>query len=211
LNKHARLTGLAVAITTLALSANVEAQNAFNDFGPGQSFNQDASWAVTGSLYGDYTFAPEFTSAASGSLYNIIVAIGSYVPSIVNLTLFADNGGTPGTVMETWTGVSLPSSLDITPVVFTNAVSGVSLVAGQNYWLAFTAGTPRTQEGWRVNSIGLNGPLSFSTDGGMTWPPALPAILPAFSVEVTPEPVPMAVLGLGVVPLILLRRRTPRK
>ena len=95
-----RFNALAVAVAALCLSTAVQAQNAFNTFGPGQSYMGGEEYVVEGSLSynGPLWIAMEFTSAASGHLVNVTAPLDIYPPLVTTakFTLLNDNGGTLG-------------------------------------------------------------------------------------------------------------------
>jgi hypothetical protein len=124
----------------------------------------------------------------------------------IDLRLYSDAGGEPGTVLETFHATGLPAfgSTDNTLTTFTSALHSL-LQAGQEYWLLpFASGD--TGVAWNDNSTGANSvALSHETEP-TTW-----QILPfspqgAFRVNgspaAVPEPSTLTLLGLGTLALL---------
>jgi hypothetical protein len=214
MKNNVRVFSFCAVVVAISLSASSQAQNAFNTFGPGQSYNTGTGWTISGSSFTFGNFAPAmgFTSAATGNLDNVALALGGIAGTGVVVSLFTDNAGMVGTVLESWTVTSMPSfGSGGAPVVLANAVSGLSLTAGTSYWLGAAPIDAGSLAAWNWNNQGITGPFSDSADGGMTYPTPRKDTLSAFSVTVTPEPSSIAVMGLGLLPLLTLRRKSARK
>lgn len=120
-----------------------------------------------------FTEANLFTPSASGSVSQIDVAVG-YVSGVNSfyVDIDADDGGKPGSVLASFTGLS--SNTDFRKccgLVTISGISGLSLSAGTNYWLVVgpTDLNSTTWEEWNRNSVGVSGLGLYSTDGGQTW------------------------------------------
>jgi hypothetical protein len=192
---------MVAALGLLAVAASARADVAFSDFGPGDTFNTTTGLSIFGSgafsgALGMATNEAEFTSAASGSLTSVEVAVGyDGGPNSFTVTLYADNAGSPGTALESFSLTNAPAfGTSFTPETFTS-VSLPTLTAGTSYWLGVAASDPNssTDGAWNFNSMGALG-----TDVRPPNAPATSTTLPAFAVNVTAVPEPSS-LALGLV------------
>src|SRR5690242_12440091 len=98
-------TALFLGVTVSPLSVQANTVDIFNTFGPGHSRDIGAAYEV-GSANGviTYTTAMAFTPSITSPLFAVDVAIGSasVTGTQFNLALVADNGGQPGSVIESW-------------------------------------------------------------------------------------------------------------
>jgi hypothetical protein len=86
----------------------------------------------------EWWHAAAFTPSADATATKVTVSIGylAGAGSII-LSLNADNGGIPGTVLEQWTLGDLGQSGTCCSVQ-SKKVSGIALTAGQQYWIVAT-------------------------------------------------------------------------
>jgi len=152
----------------------------------------DDAWCIMGSAPGPAcastpagaTQAPEvaapFTPSATGSLLSLNLAL--HYESGTNgavISLLRDSGGVPGSVLESWTVMNLPTGVPPAPTTVTDT-QGVRLEAGQQYWVAVQPLGADTLVWWSWNSQGLAGGMA---NNGLYWQPLNSGEgLPAFSV-----------------------------
>jgi len=209
-----------VVVLTLLFASAAHAVVIFDSFGPGYEFNGGQGSPVTGSAtidgYDRWDVACGFIAGASGGLDSIILAMAigdDRVPvNQLALSLCSDASGQPGGVIESWTipvpvdyGFGIPH-----PPFQASSVLKPTLAAGTQYWLMSEAATDQSILVWNDNSIGDWGPVSTRTNGG-AWS-IYSGLRGAFQVNGTaqavPEPATVALFGLGVVALVLRRRKT---
>jgi hypothetical protein len=218
----------ALALATVATAS--QAVVAFDNFGPGDTYNTGVGWTVAGSAAdtGPIRLAFQFTSGASGMLDKIILPVqftsGTNKAAVI---LRNDSGG----VLGNWILSSLPGGLPnfgsgAAPLVITNPFTDPNLYPhlvlndGSDYWLEVApdenvpGGTDTGADSklaWNLNSIGDLGYRGSSTDNGATYEYMGDQWRGAFRVELVETgtgavPGPMAALPF-VVGLLAARRR----
>jgi hypothetical protein len=166
----------------------------------------------------DQAIGLQFISAASGVVDNVAVGLtnnyGANDPILVSL--YSDNSGQFGTLLESWNLGPVPSNSTPGPMpTVHNSLPSVSLTGGQAYWITLIATGYDTgdaiclaQPGYTAGLSGFAG----SHDGGVTWSfndSVDPSNDYGFSVTVAaPEPAPIAALGAGILGLMLRKRRS---
>ena len=145
--------------------------------------------------------AAKFVATSSGilSFLEIAADTGGNGTFQENFELRLDNGGVPGTVIDT-IAVNLPNS---PMLVSGNSTSHPALTAGQAYWLEDTI-PPTALVGMRLSSPGVSGVVLGSSTNNGPWESVCPScggLLPAFALvsqdAATPEPSTGA-LSIGV-------------
>jgi|GEM_PF-1344263 len=186
---------------------------AFNSFGPGNTYLTTVGWGVEGaSTSAGYRGQAEwFVPGVSGNLSSIQLALfRSSGSGRSNIYLAQDNGGIPGTILESFLNVLSPGG-----VLTLNSTAQSLLQAGNEYWLCAEPADSTTVSGWYYNNQSqANGFAYERSQWGWTAfgpPPAVPAS-GVFRVSVTPVPEPSAVglAGLGLGLLVFTARKFSR-
>ena len=116
--------------------------------------------------------ANQFTSVASGSVTQIDIAVG-YASGVNTFyaSLWTSNNGLPGTQLARWDNLSSGTSFGQCCGVVSIMTTGLSLVAGNQYFLVLGPEniSSNTLEWWNLNNTGVTGLDPYSTDGGFTW------------------------------------------
>lgn len=210
-----RVLGLAALGLVVMSAASRADQTVFNNFGPGNSYFDDLGETVSGPNVssGSFTPAQEFDPSASGKLTTIDIALSFFSGANTgNVFLADDNGGKPGTILESWTVNNLPAfgpPNDHSPTLLSSTLN-LQLTAGTHYWLYATASNANILV-WNVNSIRELGVTDLSTNGGSTWTSFSNNTQGAFRVSVSSVPEASSLFGMGsllaVGGLAALRRR----
>jgi hypothetical protein len=212
-----------VAGLQLALAMGVATAGpiSISTFGPGGSFETGSqqNYSVRGSLpILSASPATQFVADYTFELSTISVAVGDGLAGshfTFDINLLSDAGGAPGTVLESWTGLT-PNYVFTaggTPVTVTDTL-GLWLNAGTSYWLQVAPayngnrlGIGGTLDRWNYNDLGIQ---ANSTLGG---PLHLVSSMTAPAYEVagnTPEPASFGMTGVALLGLAALIRKLRR-
>jgi hypothetical protein len=138
-------------LTLCALSARADLV-VFDSFGPDNAYN-----CCTGATVGlGITEGDQFSPSATGELskFDIALSEGSCCfTHIVDLSLFADNGGSPGTLIESYTALVTTRFGTCCSVLTINSSNHPLLIAGAEYWLIASSANNLLMA-WNSNSIG---------------------------------------------------------
>jgi len=205
---------LGVSILVFAAPSVAEADVLFTNFGAGLTYDINLGNPVGNAFDGnDWAEANTFTPSFSGSFQSLLIALSCAFtcPDAVSVSLTADNGIQPGTVLESFSvaGGSLgPIGVYNAPLLL-NSVLRPQLFAGTQYWVAVSA--PLTDSvSWNLNNTGDVSGQASSTDDGATWFSPSGNTPGALEVDATvvPEPGSFALLvGVGLLVSLIHRRR----
>lgn len=196
----------------------------FSNFGPGIGFDPTIGWVgPAGTAYSvggvPFDVAVSFTPSSNVDLSQIFLPILWQIPDPPNsttVTLVNSAGGAPGaTVLESWSGLTVPS-LSFSPPLTLTSSPDVLLSAGTQYWIV--VGTEGS-DFWFQNNSGGTQPFDFGS--GTSWTVidpstqgyALGTTSPAYEVTGTapvPEPTTICLLEFGFLGLAALGLRKKR-
>jgi len=205
-------------VAAFAFPAASGADTITSNLGPaGEFFCCSAIIGARGAGVGNIAAATPFVtpSFADWGLTEIDLGIeswGGVNSAIVRLT--DSVGGFPGVTIASWTLTGLPGlfgSAGLQPAQAITGITGITLAANTEYWLAVIAGTPNSEIGWRQRATGPQNLKADSLDGGATWSSYTLNADVAFAVQGTPQAIPepslALLLGAGLVGLKGFARR----
>lgn len=185
---------LAVALFAMPASAQVFGGTFYSSFGanPGQTFPPSAYsinfWCISGTAGTGCgpaqlrQIAAPFRPTASATLQSVSLALG-YGGTGTNgviVSLALDSAGVPGNVLESWTVSRLPGGTQ-PPLTTLRDRLGLSLTAGQGYWLIVQPMAADTYVVWYTNVLGLTGAMA-NYGSGWQLLTGITATQPAFSI-----------------------------
>ena len=204
--------GLAMCLVALPVMADT----AYSNLGNPPTYNCCQGWTVGGqnSVVGLIRDAEQFTSATSGSVNQIDVALGWVLGTdAATVSLWTSVNDLPGTQLGSWGVSNMPvfgsTSTQLTSIT---GITGVSVTAGAQYFLVIDAASD-AWEAWNLNTTGATGLLL--QDSGSGWNSFPDQADGAFDVltgnTTTPEPSSLLMLGAGLAGLAgTLRKRLVR-
>ncbi len=195
------MTALTTAWVALPLTSKAGTITVYNNFGAGNAYDccNGITESGAGSFVGPSLQAMAFTNSTGQNiaLTQIDIADGVILgDNSMTLNLYADNGGVPGGVLESWAVNNLPGFGGCCAVATVFDSAGVVLLNGDAYWLA-PASDSITWEAWNNNTTGASGAGAISADGGVTWAAQQYSPNGAFDVMGTTVPEPSALLLMG--------------
>jgi hypothetical protein len=208
--------GFALLLAGLCFAGPALGYDAYNNFGPGDTYDTTTGWGVTGGDYPPFVsriHGSRFTSAATGTLAVIRIALHNqfHVPpgfNQVDIRLHeADLAGNIGPILASFTRGGLPTfGGSEPPETITSFDPDVVLTAGNMYWIVVAPGDHSTDAAWNWNSLGMGDRSATSVDGGATYS-YFEGRVGAMRIEVIPEPAALSILAIGIVVAALRVRR----
>lgn len=197
------LVAVVAASPALASSGTIYSNMAVFPFATGLSIS------VEGSDFYYNGWASPFTSPGDFSVSQIDVAVGTSTPTAqqVDVGIYEDSGGLPGILLGSLFTVNVPALLPpSTPESI--AVTGITLSAGGQYWLAVLPPSSDTFALWWVNT-NLTGTIAGSFPE-VPWV-ALAGNSPGEfdvlgSAVATPEPSALLLLIVGLFGIVAFRK-----
>lgn len=140
-------------------------------------------------------------------------AFGAAGPMSGTVTLFADFGNNPGSILET-AGFSATLLNSVTSLITVNFSGSTSLAAGTNYWIGFSVAPGSTfWEQWDNAQPGASNRVETSTNG-TSWTVSVGAAAPGLTVNgrvgAVPEPASYGIVAVcALTGIVAWRRRRP--
>jgi len=196
------------SIAGVFLFSNVNAAVVYDNFGPGLSF--DASAGQGFGSQSDDEYGLSFTPIDSGYLSHLTVAVSSYSgEGEAIFTLYDDNSGEPGSILEIFNLSSLPDfGSTFTPQTIT-ATGTTYLNSGQPYWLIASQPNYSDTGIWQNSTVAMDTLVAFRNIQFPEWLPQMHEQQWTLRVETSAVPVPAAVwlFGSGLLGLVGIARR----
>jgi hypothetical protein len=214
-----RSLGLGFFAIGLLCVRSALAYDAFNNYGPGDTYDTTTGYSIAGDEIEAPLFLPQhtvgsrFTAEASGILAVIRISFHDLFLTgfnQVDVRLHeADAAGDLGPIMAAFTRGGLPPAGGADPPETISSFDpDVVLTSGNMYWIVVAPGDSTTEAVWNWSSSGAGDRLVESFDGGLTYA-YREARRGAMRIEVIsiPEPATFGMLAIAVAFLALGRRR----
>ncbi len=192
-----------LTILTLALCATASADILYSTLGPNGEYDTLNAWFVDGANYNNQVIAMPFTPSSNATMTDAVLALGNYAGNNnpINLYLYTDNGGQPGSELATLTqqGTIQPFSDGGSLIQFDCNGCG-TVICGTPYWLVAWEPDPNTQQAWMYAYQDQTGTFAFNHLGSIDGPWNLfRGTVSGYRIDgSTPEPSTLALLGSGL-------------
>ena len=193
-----------LTILTLALCATASADILYSTLGPNGEYDTQDFWFVDGANYNNQVLAMPFTPSSNATMTDAVLALSNYAGgnNPLNLYLYADDGGQPGTQLATLTQQGVIPPYDTGGGLVQFNCNGCGTVnQGTEYWLVAWEPDPNTQQAWMYAYQDQSGTFAFNQLGSIDGPWNLfRDTVSGYRVDGdTPEPGTLALLGSGLV------------
>jgi hypothetical protein len=186
----------------------------FSDLSPADTTNY--SGGIVWGFFDAQGVAELFPVSGAGNFsvtqIDFFLTAGSVFSPNYTISIWTDSSNAFGTQLASWT--LPPPALSCCNLTSITGITGLNLVGGQSYFIAFTPVNANVSSMtiWDVNLVGTTTPTILnSSDLGATWANLglCPCGMGAFDVlgVATPEPGTIGTLGAGLLVLGLLRKR----
>jgi hypothetical protein len=193
-----------VSFSLLLLSANGFSGTIYNNLGPGNTFA--GGYSATNTV--PFSVGTEFITSSAGNLGDIIVPIANQPNGVVDFGLYTNGASQPGTLIESWNGVTVPNDLGNLTLVTLNSVLHPSLSASTIYWFTISSGPENPGGiGWATSpTLTVGGFWDWSAPG--PWNHALGDSAPVgIRLDAAPEPATYLLIAGSLLVLSVRRRR----
>ncbi len=167
---------------------------------------QTGGWSISAAQY----LSRPFTVTGTYNLTSIELPLGNFNSNTGNydISICGDNGGVPGTALESFSvNVSTPSNV-VSSYVLTSALN--PLLTTGTYYLVASTTDANLSGGWAWNSDSLNADQQYSTDGGGTWNNFNSVDVAVKIQGSSPVPEPASLTAVAAGTFALIRRRRSR-
>jgi hypothetical protein len=148
--KNVLLVGVFISLAATQLQAS----SLFTNFGSGP-FPWGAAF-TTESASSSFSDGTEFTASASGNLGQVLLPVADILGSLT-FGLYTNAGGKPGTLLEQWTNVTVPTSYQNIPLLTLTSELNPYLSEGDDYWFVATSAATIRGLQWLPNNEGILG------------------------------------------------------
>ena len=185
-------SGSLIATTTVALTITAQTGSIFDNItiacspysqtppscGYFPVFGPTGDFAVPSSLYAAAQFTPSVSATASDARITVVqnaAGPGPGTPGLLNVAIFSDANGLPGTQIGETAATSVPAPYCCNAATITGWFNQpVSLNAGVPYWLVVMPGASDTYVAWVVGGVSpvpvaQTQPASANSPAGDTW------------------------------------------
>src|SRR5262245_50350092 len=167
-----------VLLAGLLIAQPAFAFDAFNNYGPGDTYDFTTGWSIAGDEMQAPLFLPphivgcQFESEATGILAVIRISFHDLFLTgfnQVDVRLHEDASGTLGPIMAAFTRGGLPPAGGADPPETISSFDpDVVLLAGERYWIVVAPGDSTTEAVWNW-AAGAGGTIAQSANGGASY------------------------------------------
>jgi hypothetical protein len=206
-----RIAMSAACLLSAAAAMGASADVLFSNFGEGDAYLADTGWSVAndGPFGADIDEAVRISiSGGDSSLDSVEMGIGHlFGPNILFIDLLTDEGGGPGTVIESTTIEDVGTFGQQNPPEVAVFSGTTILESGESYWIsASTVSDTDAWFAWNYNIVEDRGIRAWRQDLGQ-WNVFSGDPRGTFRVNGTPLPAPGMIAVLGLAGLSARRRR----